>query len=406
MELFLLYLSAFLRPLLGIDFTQGSSGSETSGIYNVTTAVLTVFLGGALFMNASLRRNLRVSAIDLSMAAFAGWCVAVYFIYYERAVGREVLKLIFPLFVYFVVKNVLTDREQYRKMIWLMIAGFTVPVALSTALVLQGKGVAYVRYWTDIPRYQGAYSDVHNFSHNMLFLLMLIAVYVVVSRFNREKEQQVSGKKQNVLYLGVLGLAALYCLIMTQARTQLLGLIVFFGYTLLVYNRRALYLVSALSIVLVIVFAPIFMKAFFWDYQKVESGVWSEDELGAGRPKIWKNNLNIFEKMPLDRQLGGVGIGNKEGLGGTEGITDSHNDFLDVMIQTGMVGLLLYLLMQALLLRKILQLPGKEKHVFVAMFISVAMMNISSNSYITRSAIAQLYFLTMAYVELRKPVTS
>ena len=167
--------------------------------------------------------------------------------------------------------------------------------------------------------------------------------------------------------------------------------------------RRGVGLAMVAVVTLGIILYTIMQRTILWDFNKVEAGVWSKQELAAGRPRIWENNLRIFANMPIDRELGGVGIGNKDIFGGTEGITDSHNDYLDVMIQTGVVGLVLYLLMQFLLLRKILDLSGKEKHVFVAMFIAVTGMNLSSNSYISRSAIAQLFFLAMTYVELRVP---
>jgi len=141
------------------------------------------------------------------------------------------------------------------------------------------------------------------------------------------------------------------------------------------------------------------MKSLLYDYDKVKTGVWDEGELGSGRPKIWKHNLDIFWSMPIDRQLAGAGIGNK-GVSGTDGVVDSHNDYLEMMMNTGIVGLLLYLTMQLLMLHKILRLPGREKHVFLGVFMAVVLMNFSSNSYITRAALAQMLFLVLAYIEL------
>lgn len=81
---------------------------------------------------------------------------------------------------------------------------------------------------------------------------------------------------------------------------------------------------------------------------------------------------------------------------------DSHNDYLDVMMQTGIVGLILYLGIQIALIAATLKIPGREKHIFLAMYLAIAIMNIASNSYVTRSGMAQLFYLVAAYVELRR----
>jgi O-antigen ligase len=98
--------------------------------------------------------------------------------------------------------------------------------------------------------------------------------------------------------------------------------------------------------------------------------------------------------------VAGIGIGNVEYFGGTEGFISSHNDYLDLLMQTGVIGFLLYVAVQIALARRIFALPGAEKHAFMAMFVAVVVMDILSNSYITRSVMGQLFFLVMSYVEV------
>lgn len=404
MELFLLYLNAFLRPILSMDLSFGGSQDTVMEMSNWAAILLFALLGLAFFANAAIRKKVRLTEIDLAIGGFVVWVVAVYLIYIDKANAREMIKLVFPLFVYFVAKNVLTNVEQYRRMLGFMIAAFTIPVIVSTILIALGEGVESINYWTGIPRYEGAYNTSHNLGHNMLLLLMMVTVYVVVHRYAGDAEGRIVRPTKKV-YLLVMAVSAFYSLAMSQTRTQLLGAIVFFGYYLFAFHRRIFYLASVTAIVLFISFLPILMNTLFQDFGKVASGVWREEEIASGRPRIWANNLTIFGDASIDRQFAGMGIGNKDIFGGTEGITDSHNDYLDVMMQTGIVGLVLYLTMQLLILRKILHLPSREKHVFLGVFIAVVLMNFVSNSYITRSAIAQTLFLMLIYIELPRSAT-
>lgn len=399
MDLFLLYLNAFLRPILSIDLTLGGATDAVVEVYDWVAILLFGVLGLSFVASAAMRKRILVTEIDLAVGGFVVWCVAVSLIYIDKVYAREVIKLIFPLLVYVVTKNVLRNAEQYRKMLFLMVAAFTIPVVASVVLILLGKGVDYVNYWTHNPRYQGAYHGAHNFGHNMVLLLMLITVYVTVCRYAGGNQASVVARWRK-LYLAVMAVSAFFCLALSQTRTQLLGFVVFISYYLFVFHRRAFYIASAMATVLAIAFAPVLMKTLFQDFDKVATGVWREEEMASGRPRIWNQNLTILESMPIDRQLAGVGIGNKVSFGSTEGVVDSHNDYLEVLMHTGVVGLLLYLLMQLLMIRKILRLPGRDKHVFLGVFMAVVVMNLASNSYITRSAIAQVLFLILAYIEL------
>ena len=403
MELFLLHLNAFLRPILSMDLSFGGSKDAVMEVFNWVAILLFVVLGLAFMVNAAMRKQIRFTEIDLVIGAFVVWCVAVYLIYIDKAIGREMIKLVFPLFVYFVAKNILTNAEQYRRMLGIMIAAFTIPVIVSTSLIALGKGVEGINYWTNIPRYEGVYNGAHNLGHNMVLLLMMIVVYVTVRPQAGDEEVQVV-RPTHKFYFAAMAVSAFYCLVMSQTRTQLLGAITFFGYYLFAFHRRIFYIASVVAIVLFISFLPFLMSTLLQDFGKVSSGAWGEEEIASGRPRIWENNLTIFWNMPIDRQIAGIGIGNKDIFGGVEGTSDSHNDFLDVMIQTGIVGLVLYLTILLLMLRKIRQLSGREKHVFLGVFMAVVLMNFASNSYITRSALAQTLFLMMTFVELPRPV--
>jgi O-antigen ligase len=83
--------------------------------------------------------------------------------------------------------------------------------------------------------------------------------------------------------------------------------------------------------------------------------------------------------------------------------THGHNDWLEMLTQTGLIGFALFVALQILLFRAILRLDRKERFVFLAMLVAVNVMMFFSNSYAWRIQVSHLYYIILAYVELRRP---
>lgn len=390
MDILLLNIAALLRPIFFIELEAGN-------LFDLAAILIFMLTMAAFLATSAVRKDIQISSVDLLIVLFSIWCLTAYVVYADKANAREVAKLIIPLWSYIVAKNILRTPNDYRRMLRFLIWGFVIPVSLSVMLILMGKGVELTDYWTGIERWKGAYAGSHSLGHNMVFLLMAITAYIWLSR---SETHEVAISRYAMAGLAGLVLAALYCLYYSQVRTATLGLIVFLGIFLFAYNRKLLMILAAAGTIATLAALPVLMPRFFNDFVMVQQGTWDAEEFGSGRPRIWQNNLNIFAAMPIDRQLAGVGIGNKLGLGGEEGIMDSHSDFLDILMQTGIVGLVLFVAIQLLLLKKMLGLPKTEKYLFVAVFVSVGVMNAISNSYVTRFGLAQLFYFLIAYVEV------
>jgi len=390
MDLLLLNIAAFLRPVFFIELESGN-------LFDFAAIAIFTLMLAAFLATSAVRKDIQISSVDFVIVLFSFWCIAASIVYMDKASGREVAKLLVPLWTYIVAKNILRTPDDYRRMLKFLILGFVLPACLSAVLIFRGKGVEVTDYWTGIERWKGAYAGSHSLGHNMAFLLITIASYLWLSRSTTRR-----WKLGRITTVGLIGLisAALYCLYFSQVRTATLGLLVFVIIFLFAYNRKLLTVFVVAGSIAAVVSLPILIPRFFNDFVMVQEGKWDSEEFGSGRPRIWQNNLEIYAGMPIDRQLAGVGIGNKWGLGGEEGIMDSHSDFLDVLIQTGVIGFLLFILIQVLFIKKIVSLPREEKYLFVAIFVAVAIMNVISNSYVTRFGLAQLYYLLIAYVEL------
>jgi len=392
-EVFLLSLYAFLRPILSMQI----GGIE---LFELAAIVLFLLMTAAFLVNVGVQRQLSLSPVDLWMLAFIVWCMAAYAIYPEDSNLRETIRLLIPLLGYIVVGNVLTAKHEYLRVIRWMIWGFAVAVATNTVVIASGGGIESVSYWTQVARWQGVYDGPHSLGHNMLFGIFLLGVYFVLQR-QPVRTDKARGAVWTKAAMVAVAIGAVFCLAMSQARTAIVGLTIFligYGY---VYHRRAWFLGVILVAVVGVVIAPKVAPILFHDAYYVAEGKGTEDDLASGRPKIWEAHWNMLMSAPLDKKLAGIGIGNRDALVNNPlGVWSSHNDWLELLVQTGFVGAALYLAIQIALLIRILRMPGEERYVFLVIFVAVSVMNFVSNSYVTRFGLAQLYFLLMAYVEI------
>lgn len=401
MDTILLYIAAFLRPLLSFNFIGASDEARMTELFGLAAIALMIPILMAVLYKVAVRKIVIFSPIDLMMGAFVVWCISIYVIYYDVSNGRDVVKMLVPLFTYFIAKNVLNDRKQYLRMIALMIGAYSVPIVLSAALILSGGGIDYVNYWTGVSRYQGAYVGSHELGHHMAFAIMLIFLYFAVRRSAEEANETEAKLSWQVRgYLMVLLGAALYCLAMAQTRTQIISVTLFLGLYFFYYNRRLFYMVGAAAAIAVAALWPFLYETLFFDFAKVETGAWGQENLGSGRPRMWMNNLEVYINLPIDQIVAGAGIGNVDANDGTSEIVLSHNDYITVLVQTGIVGFVLYMGIQLLMLQRIIGMRGREKFAFAAMFLAVVAISIGVNAYVTRTALGQLYFFVMSYLEI------
>lgn len=400
MEFFLLQLFAFLRPILFIELDMKILGLN---LLELGAIILFLLLVMSFLFNAIMTKTIVLSSVDLLILVYIFWCLVIYAIYIDIADLGETAKLIIPPFTYIVVKNVLSSREEYLKVIGLSIYGHTIPVVGSIALIATGQGVQKVSYWTGLARYEGVYAGPHTLSHSMVFLLMMMFVYYVISSRVAEYGKPHMTSFRKFMFFSLVALA-LVAMASSRVRTTILGLIVFIAIVVYIKNRKLFMVGSGVLLAGAIISAPVVVPILFVDLQKVMEGEWGIEKLGSGRPRIWAGNIQEFSNLSIDRQLAGVGIGNRIGV--TEEVFDgdafrnSHNDFLEIMVQTGIVGLIIYLALLIAIYKKIQRMEEETRFVFKAIFFAVLVMNFSSNSYISRFGLGQMLFFLLTYIEV------
>ena len=398
MEAFIITAFFFLQGVFCID-----TGVKVAGVDLFDMAILiSSGLLALLWLARLTRRQAQsLSAIDITILLFCGWCFFASLLYAETSLLRDVVKFTLAPLTYIFMKSLLFNSKHYKKCLYLLILGLSIPTIISAVMVARGIGLDKVDYWTGLARYQGIFVNPHNFGHTMAFLAMVIVLYYGLHGTGRELLfVKIPLNKKIMLF--VIGIIALYCLYQSYVRTAWIGLVVFACSLTFFISRKKFAGLLFIAFVITALSIPL-LKVVFHDVVEVAEGKRETERIGSGRPYIWKHNLTQFSQIGLDRQLAGVGIGNRVGIfreeHNSDNIWNSHNDFLEVMIQTGIVGFCLFCSIQYFFLRRILSLGNRERYFFTSIFIAVMVMNFFSNSYVVRFSIGQMYYMVMAYIE-------
>lgn len=395
MDIILLNLFSFLRPILFIDI-----GAKVGGlsIFELAAIFLALMLFATLIYKMALKEKFYFSSIDMLILLFTLWCVAISVAYPGDAKVNDVAKLIIPLWTFTVAKNVIKSRSQFLNLILIILIGFSIPLMLSSALIITGNGLEEINYWTGIPRYKGVYENPHNMGHNMAFAIMLVVTYLSFRNTATDSKQQKLSIWIKLLF-ALLTLSAIFNLYNCSVRTVMLGLVIFFVVYLFFFNKKILLFGMVGILVLGILFSPLIVPRFFNDFVMVSEGKWEKDKLGSGRIGLWTNTLKGYGNLPIDKILAGNGIGNREeGLSGRN--LDTHSDILGILEEAGLVGFVLYMLLQIFIFKRIYAMQDQVKYLYLAMFVAIFCMNFVSNSYISRFGMAQFFYLIMAYVDV------
>lgn len=395
MQVLLLNIFFLLKPLLSVNFPGFSGNFDSVAIF------LTTLLGLVALYNLISKKMKSLTPVERSIIWFVAWCCAISLVYFSDTDFRILMKWLIPPLTYLIVRRAYTDKfSLWVSWRWILV-GFSVPVMYSAYLILTGEGLWNIDYWTGEGRYAGAYTGPHEMSHNLAFFIIFSFSYVFLGKAKRYPKVSQAFR----VYLTVMCLLALFCIFKGSVRTVLVGLTVF-ALLWALQRNKVLFLVLLLVGGGGAIYSGVLSKIFY-GVSGAYSGEVEIDAVGSGRPYIWKRNLEVFSFKTVDRWIAGVGVGNfekhptwKEDLNIQAKIWNSHNDYLETLLETGLIGFVMIFIIYGKFLLLAKSLSKSEQSIFVSMVIAVIVMNFLSNSYISRFSVAQLFFIFLAYMEL------
>lgn len=404
-DLILLKVWALLRPVTMVDVDIRIMGL---GFFELVGIGFIGLLGLAILFRASREHRLEITGIDIVVLLYIFWIVAGVIAYPDKSTISEVVKLITPFLTWFAIKAIVRSEVDYVKVLQLASIGFAVIlIANACAIVVLPETITVAKTpWnTKLPIYQGLYDNAGTLGLSVSTLVLVYGIHRALRKNYIGEEGVIPLGIKTALISFLVSGAALFCLVKSQSRTAMLGIVIFYG---IFYARKSKYLLVLAGVVAIfLALLEPSWKLIFNDFVRVYSGELDIAAIGSGRPRIWMHNLLEFNKLPLERQIIGAGVGNTVPIftwagAGNDSIWSSHNDYLYLLMHTGFVGFVIYLVFQLAILKKILEFKSSESWVFLAAFIAVLIMNISTNAYISRYPLAQMYLLIFVFMDMKQ----
>lgn len=286
---------------------------------------------------------------------------------------RYVAITVLPFLLFFSVRTFITDFKQIRTLLIVIYISFLIPIALSTFFILAGRNIPVIEYWNELPRHAGVFAGSHTLSYTMLLVSFFFCILHHVYQF------------KNIVYqfcVNVFLLLSIYCLYQSHTRTAIIGLIIFWLIYLFGNKKNLFFIVIIFGIAIGVLF-----------HNHIQTLIWKTPEdqdierATSGRTAMFENNIKLFIDSNLLKKLIGHGITHESRYG-------FHNDFMRLLISSGLIGLFLYLSLLFYFLLDIFMCKDKKtKYLFGAILISVAAMNFGSNGFVFRIELSQYFWL-------------
>lgn len=262
-------------------------------------------------------------------------------------------------------------------------------------LLLPGD-IAFLLKWGQWDKFNSFYygNAPHTFSH-FLSILTLFSLHYSV--------------KNKIAYIVLAN--SFILLFATTIRTSIITAAVFCcTYAICSKNKKTLLITLILfSFILVLPSSRSILTAKFSEFFQTAPADYT-DEIGSGRVGIWKRNIRFFANQSILEQLLGSGMHSQhfEYRRGTLRTTiDTHNDYLALLLQIGLFGLIIYCILllfciiKAWLKSAELEKRNENMGVYPLLFafaFGVLISNVFSNSYVNRFQIAIFFWPLMGYL--------
>ncbi len=262
-------------------------------------------------------------------------------------------------------------------------------------LLLLPNDVAFILKGGEWERFRGFFvgGTAHTFAH-FLTILMLFSLYY-------------SDKKKSA-YIVLIN--SLILLLATNIRTAIVTATIFCG-TYAISSKKGKPLVAIIVLFLFVISVPSFRDLLWVKFSEFfqSSPLSYSDEIGSGRVGIWKHSYHYFRHQSFFEQILGSGMYSQhftlEKFYGQP--LDAHNDYLSLLIQTGILGLtiycilLFYCIIKSLMLLRKLEKEDEDRRTYCLLFafaFGVLISNFASNSYVNRFQLAMFFWPLMGYL--------
>ncbi len=269
---------------------------------------------------------------------------SIYTIYFSRDFIQfaKIIRLLNGITCYFAIPLIFkSDRDQKLLLkVWfiysifpLLLGLYQIPTSQFDIQFISGAGGLY--------RITGIYDDPASIaSAGIIFVLILLFYFSKIRR------------NQNFFFLYLLLGLSILVVYRTYSRWGMISLAVFLILYSIYYKRKIVMIISFLLIFFV------FFQTKSGIYARFETEMSTREKFGdrlmfTGRVGLWEKNWDeyINDYVPFQKLIGYRSLGNP------------HNDFIRILMDYGLIGLMLYVSLLTAIFLKLLKniLPGSDK---------------------------------------------
>jgi len=237
----------------------------------------------------------------------------------------------------------INQKKQFLSFIRCIFISFTIPVLISVYEMVTHSGMVDRGFHM----FTGGYHHPGIIAYSFLFLVPLTLFFI-----------GYEGKKSTRIIWVLVFLFLIIMIVLTYRRNVWGGLLILLLAWSFLRKKWSSILAVFIFFISLLVFSPT-LRSRLDDHtylvQKVLSGekilIPQNDHIFSARMGLLRVNFEEFEKSPLSDQLFGAGFGRTIEYSHKHGIPiGGHNIYLVFLVDTGFVGLVLFLLSQILLL--------------------------------------------------------
>lgn len=230
-------------------------------------------------------------------------------------------------------------------------------------------------WWELIINSYSYFNYIHfsHFIHPSYFALYLtFAAFIVISSKKWFDYKSIGGKILNNVIVSFLVL----CIFLLQSRAGLLGVFFFLIWSVFKSSLRTKQVILVFSVLLSLTFIILVNGRFEIMSNKLEKLTWTQIENSNERISIWEQTIKLISKKPIF----GYGIGDAKDIlvhsyqeSGMELAFQKklnvHNDFLEIGLKTGFVGLFSFLII--LIIPLFFKIPNLSFYIFFILLIGI-----------------------------------
>ncbi len=372
----MLALFCFFRPILLIDFKIGLGGLGLLELFAVASSYALLIL--AIFN----LKKIKIDFVTLTIIVFCFYCLLSLM---WGSTIKVVMQVVLPFIIFFSARIFIKNRNQLRLIVLIVIIAYIYPLFGSFYQILQGESVSKVEFLTGIERHSGLFGGIRPLANAMYFF----SVFFFIKYFCLRPSNDIL-KYALILMLVI----SLYCAYKSYTRSILLALFILWSFGLFGIKNKYVIIFLVCGLIISFAFRTNLQEIFFKSTKEVEINVAS-----SGRAYLWEHNIDLFKSYALyEKALGrGLGVGSVTVIGKEDEIWSSHNDYLHLLMQLGIIGLSLFLFIHWAIINEILSLRNKKKVKFfyIGFILSIIFVNFASGIITYQLPTAQLFWLVM-----------